>query len=64
MTTVRGDRQELIRPGLLPGVIAATAALAGLALLESDLYLVIRFVLSILAAIMAVCAWQGGGGCG
>ena len=46
------------RTAIIPAVLAAIALLAGLALLESDAFLVIRFAVSILALIVAVFAWQ------
>jgi hypothetical protein len=46
------------RTAIVPAVLAAIVLLAGLALLETDAYLVIRFAVSILALIVAVFAWQ------
>lgn len=46
------------RTAIIPAVLAAIVLLAGLALLETDAYLVIRFAVSILALIVAVFAWQ------
>ena len=46
------------RTAIIPAVLAAIALLAGLALLDTDGYLVIRFVVSILALIVAVFACQ------
>lgn len=46
------------RTAIIPAVLAAIVLLAGLALLESDGYLVIRFAVSILALIVAVFAFQ------
>jgi uncharacterized membrane protein YeiH len=46
------------RTAIIPAVLAAIVLLAGLALLDSDGYLVIRFAVSILALIVAVFAWQ------
>src|SRR5690554_122158 len=48
------------RPALAPGILAALVLFGGLALLESDAYLYIRFGVCILAAIVAFFAWQGG----
>lgn len=42
------------RSALAPGLLGAIALLAGLALLGSDGFLVIRFVVSILAVILSV----------
>jgi hypothetical protein len=47
------------RPALAPGILAALVLFAGLALLDSDGYLFIRFGVCILAVIVAVFAWQG-----
>ena len=46
------------RTAIIPAVLAAIALLAGLALLDTDTFLVIRFAVSILALIVAVFAWQ------
>jgi hypothetical protein len=46
------------RTAIIPAVLAAIVLLAGLALLEADGFLVIRFAVSILALIVAVFAWQ------
>jgi hypothetical protein len=46
------------RPALAPGILAALVLFGGLALLESDAYLFIRFGVCILAVIVGVFAWQ------
>ncbi len=46
------------RTAIIPAVLAAIVLLAGLALLDADGFLVIRFAVSILALIVAVFAWQ------
>ena len=46
------------RTAIIPAVLAAIALLAGLALLEADGYLVVRFAVSILALVVSVFAWQ------
>jgi hypothetical protein len=46
------------RTAIIPAALAAIALLAGLALIGSETYLVIRFAVSILALIVAVFAWQ------
>ena len=46
------------RTAIIPAVLAAIVLLAGLALLCTDGYLVIKFAVSILALIVAVFAWQ------
>ncbi|MGK9146108.1 hypothetical protein KXS11_00585 [Plantibacter flavus] len=47
-----------LRPALIPGIFGAIALMLGLALLEVDAFTIVRFVVSILALIMAVFAWQ------
>ena len=46
------------RTALAPAILAVIALLVGVALLTGDLFLIIRFVVSILALIVAVFAWQ------
>ena len=46
------------RTALAPGILAAIVLLAGLALLESSAFFWIKTVVAILAAIVAVYAWQ------
>jgi len=46
------------RTALIPALIAVIALLVGLALLGSDGFTVIRFIVSIFALIVAVFAWQ------
>lgn len=48
------------RPALAPGILGALVLLGGLALLDSDAYLFIRFGACILSVIVAVFAWQSG----
>jgi hypothetical protein len=43
---------------LAPAIVATIALLAGVAALGGDLYLLIRFLVAILALIVAVFAWQ------
>jgi len=47
-----------LRPALIPGILGAIALMLGLALLDLDAFTIVRFVVSILALIMAVFAWQ------
>ncbi len=49
---------DFTRPAFAPGILAALVLLVGLALLESDAYLFIRFGVCILAVIVAVFAWR------
>lgn len=46
------------RTALAPAILAVIALLVGVALVAGDLFLIIRFVVSILALIVAVFAWQ------
>lgn len=46
------------RTALAPAILAVIALLIGVALIESGGFLVIRYVVSILALIVAVFAWQ------
>jgi hypothetical protein len=43
---------------LAPAIVATIALLAGVAALGGDLYLLIRFLVAILALVVAVFAWQ------
>ncbi|PJJ61473.1 DUF6804 family protein [Compostimonas suwonensis] len=53
------NEPAISRPALAPGLLAAIALLAGLALLGSpDGYIVIRYIVSILALIIVVFAVQ------
>lgn len=56
--TNRYPTPEFRRTALAPAVLAAIVLLAGIALVGLDGYFVIRFVVSILALIVAVFAWQ------
>jgi uncharacterized membrane protein YoaK (UPF0700 family) len=46
------------RTALAPSVLAALVLLAGIAIIESDGFTVIRFAVSILALVVGVFAWQ------
>lgn len=50
------DRRR--RTALIPALLGAVALIAGVALIEGDGFTVIRFLVSILALIVAVFAWQ------
>ena len=56
MTARYPDRTR--RTALIPAIIAVIALLVGLALIDSDGYTVIRYIVSIFALIVAVFAWQ------
>jgi hypothetical protein len=45
---------EYTRPALAPGLLGAIALLAGLALLDSDSFVIIRYAVSILSLIVCV----------
>lgn len=47
---------EYTRPAFAPGLLGALALLAGLALLDSEVFIAIRFLVSILAIIICVFA--------
>ena len=54
------------RTALIPAIIAVIALLIGVALIDSDGFTVIRYIVSIFALIVAVFAWQArqcGWGC-
>ena len=46
------------RTALVPSLLAVVALLIGVALITSDGFTVIRFIVSILALVVAVFAWQ------
>jgi hypothetical protein len=46
------------RTALIPTLIAVIALIIGVAIIESDGFTVIRYIVSIFAAIVAVFAWQ------
>jgi hypothetical protein len=54
----RYGRPAFRRTALAPGLLAAIALLVGVALIESDGFIVVRFVVSILALIVVVFAFQ------
>ncbi|MEC5150451.1 DUF6804 family protein [Cryobacterium sp. GrIS_2_6] len=47
------------RAALAPGLLGAIALLAGLALIDADSFIIIRYTVSILALILCVFALQG-----
>ena len=46
------------RTALIPAIIAVIALLIGVAIIESDGFTVIRYIVAIFAAIVGVFAWQ------
>jgi hypothetical protein len=50
---------DFTRPALAPGILAAIVLFVGVALLDSSWFLVVRFVVAILAVIVAWFAIQG-----
>jgi hypothetical protein len=54
----RYGRPAFRRTALAPGLLASIALLVGVVLIEGDGFIVIRFVVSILALIVAVFAFQ------
>jgi len=57
-TRDRYGRPAFRRTALAPGLLASVALLVGVALIESEAFIVIRFVVSILALIVMVFAFQ------
>jgi len=54
----RYGRPPFRRTALAPGLVAAIVSLAGVALIESDSFLIIRYVLAIMALIIAWFTFQ------
>jgi hypothetical protein len=52
-------KAQVRRLALAPAILGALAALLGVLLIDTEPYIVVRFVVSILALIVAVFAWQG-----
>lgn len=49
---------ELIRPGIVPGLAGVIAMFISMGMYETDWYITLLFIISILAAILAVFSWQ------
>jgi hypothetical protein len=49
---------RLRRTALAPGILAAIALLVGVAIITTDGFIVVRYIVSILALIVTVFAWQ------
>ena len=63
MSNTRSNRPaqaEVIRPGIVPGILGSAAALVGL-FIAIEWFITIQFIVAILAAIMAVFAIQSKG---
>jgi len=58
MTTDRYGEPTFRRMALAPGLLAAVALVVGLALIDGDAFLIIRFVVAIFALIVAWFAFQ------
>ncbi len=56
--STRYPTPEFRRTALAPAILAAIVLLAGVALVDTDGYVFVRFAASILALIVAVFAWQ------
>lgn len=50
---------DFLRPALAPGLLGAVVLTVGAFLLDSSTFTVVRYVVAILALIMAVFAWRG-----
>jgi hypothetical protein len=57
-TRDRYGRPAFRRTALAPGLLASVALLIGVALIETETYIVIRFIVAILALIVMVFAYQ------
>ena len=51
-------KPEFRRTALAPSILGGMAALLGVLIVDSGPYIIVRFVVSILALIIAVFAWQ------
>ncbi len=49
---------EFRRTALAPAILGGIAALLGVLIIDSGPYIIVRFVVSILALVIAVFAWQ------
>ena len=49
---------EFRRTALAPAILGGSAALLGVLIIDSGPYIIVRFVVSILALVIAVFAWQ------
>ncbi|WP_207456278.1 DUF6804 family protein [Herbiconiux sp. SYSU D00978] len=58
MSTSRYPQQQYRRVGLAPGILGAVVALAAVGVIGEDWFTIVRYALSILAAILAVFSFQ------
>ena len=58
MVSANYGKPAFRRTALAPAVLGAMAALVGVLLIDAEPYIIIRFVVSILALVVAVFAWQ------
>lgn len=58
MTTQLSRQPDMIRPGIVPGILGVSAVFVGMAVFGSEWFLTVLFAVSILAAIMCVFAVQ------
>lgn len=55
------QKAPFLRPALAPGLLGAIALVAGVALVDSTVFVGFRYVIAILAAIVLVFAYRGRG---
>ncbi|BDZ50988.1 hypothetical protein GCM10025867_32290 [Frondihabitans sucicola] len=55
------QKAAFLRPALAPGLLGAIALVAGVALVDSTIFVGFRYVVAILAAILCVFAFRGRG---
>jgi len=58
MTTQHARQPDMIRPGIVPGILGVSAVFIGMVVFGSEWFLTVLFAVSILAAIMCVFAFQ------
>jgi hypothetical protein len=55
------EKAAFLRPALAPGLLGAIALVAGASLVDTTIFVVFRYVVAILAAILCVFAFRGRG---
>lgn len=55
------QKAAFLRPALAPGLLGAIALVAGASLVDTTIFVVFRYVVAILAAILCVFAFRGRG---